>query len=124
MSNVEKRAHPRVDFVAEVRLSPGDDAQIFVARNVSVGGLFVEGDPAAHPSLKVGAHVELRIQTRDVVGDDVVCRAQISRVDAGSVAGRAAGFGLRFFRMDMANTMRLAKLVDRIRGLVSAPRGR
>lgn len=123
MTEVEKRAHPRVDFVAEVRLAPGDDAQVFVARNISVGGLFVEADPAAYPSLKVGTHVELRIQTRDMVGDDVICRAQISRVDQGGVAGRAAGFGVRFFRMDMANTMRVAKLVDRIRGFVNTPRG-
>lgn len=115
MSAVEKRAHPRFAFVAEVRIEPGAEARIFSARNISVGGLFVEADPAAFPGLKVGAHVELRIQTRELLGDDVVCRAQITRIDQGNVAGRAAGFGLRFFRMDMANTMRVAKLIDRIR---------
>ena len=111
MSVEEQRAHPRIELTAEIRLTSGDEALTFSAVNISLGGAFIAADPQAFPELKPGVHVQLRICVADVVGADISCRAQVTRIEPGLLPGRAAGFALRFFRIDMANTMRLGKLV-------------
>jgi len=112
--SAEKREHPRVDIVdivAEIQFLPEQEPVTLATTNISMGGAFVACDPTQFPTLKRGSHLQLRILTAAEFGEDIVAKAQVRRIELGKLPGRTPGFGLRYFKIDMENTMRLSKLI-------------
>jgi len=85
----ERRAHPRFELLAEVQVTRDSECHVMATRNVSKGGLFLQGDPAQHSDLKVGAEVELLItDADDPEGEVVKLDALIVRMEKASDIAR------------------------------------
>src|SRR5262245_374000 len=110
----ERRQHPRVDLIAQVQVKRGGDVEILQARNVSLGGVFLEGEAKNHPHLAIGVELDLALQPEDdPEGQPILMRAKVARVERG---GAMPGFGLSIIRIDANSQSRLAALVRRARG--------
>ncbi|MBK6848600.1 MAG: PilZ domain-containing protein [Proteobacteria bacterium] len=107
----DRRAHPRLDLLAQVQVTRASEVYVLSTLNVSRGGLFLQCVPAEAPDLKVGLDVEVLIFAPGETIEDVVARARVARIDDGRAPGALAGFGLRFTQLDAENTRRLEKLI-------------
>jgi len=90
-------------------------------RNVSAGGVYLEGTPAEYPQLKPGTEIDLVIfGSEDGSGEDpefnITCRAKVIRVDAGFAGKRPPGFGVTIDPVDQDNRERLTNLLLRASG--------
>src|SRR3954469_20376790 len=91
-----KRKSPRIEVYAQaqVRTTGGvPDVAIMAVRNVSAGGVYLEGTPSEYPELKPGREIDLVIfGSEEGLGDDpefnIVCRAKVIRIDAGFTGKR------------------------------------
>jgi hypothetical protein len=104
---------------AEVRGS--NDVSIMAVRNVSAGGVYLEGTPAEYPDLRPGTEIELVIfGSEDGLGDapefNITCRAKVIRVDPGFAAKRPPGFGVTIDPVNQDNRDRLTNLLLRASG--------
>jgi hypothetical protein len=87
----ERRAHPRFDLLAQVQVTRESECYIMATRNVSKGGLFLQGDPVQHRDLMVGTEVELLISDADdPEGEVVELDALIVRIEKADDIGRSA----------------------------------
>ncbi|MCA9668117.1 MAG: PilZ domain-containing protein [Myxococcales bacterium] len=119
----ERRRHPRLTLFAQVQLTREDEVHVMSARNVSLGGLFVDAEPEEAPELIVGRTVEVVLfapedaeaaeaaEATSEQPEDVVGSARIVRAEATSAR---SGFGLQFTRLDPQNMRRLAQLLKRL----------
>ena len=118
------RKSPRIEVYAqaEVRASAGvADVAIMAVRNVSAGGVYLEGTPAEYPQIKPGTEMDLVIfGSEEGLGDDpefnIVCRARVIRIDAGFAGKRPPGFGVTIDPVDQENRDRLTNLLLRASG--------
>jgi c-di-GMP-binding flagellar brake protein YcgR len=106
----ERRAHPRVDLLAQVQLSRDTEVHIMSTRDISLGGVFVRGEATDHPELKIGAMVELVIFDSSAAsgGDDIGLRATITRIEKAP----DPGFALRFINAGPSERAALQRLID------------
>ena len=59
MTNIpERRLAPRYEVIAQANIASGDEATLLPVRNISATGVFLEGNPADYPELKLGAAVK------------------------------------------------------------------
>lgn len=56
-----RREHPRVELVATVEVAAGSEVMLLTAKNLSAGGVFLEGRPADYPALRRGTAVNMTI---------------------------------------------------------------
>lgn len=98
-SDAERRKHERVVFQKEVIGLSEEAATVLVGRDLSVGGMRVEG----HPQLAVGMRLKLAVfgAPRE---EPILVRAEVTRADDGS-------HGLRFVDVGPDAASRLEKLV-------------
>ena len=111
------RKSPRIDVFAQAEVR-GEDVRIMSVRNVSAGGVYLEGTPEEYPELGPGVELNLIIfGTEDGAGDDpdfnVRCLAQIIRIDEGSEGKRPPGFGCTINPVDQDQRDRLTNLLLR-----------
>jgi hypothetical protein len=111
------RRSPRIEVYAQAQVR-GSEVYIIAVRNVSAGGVYLEGTPAQYPELKPGTEFNLMIfGSEEGLGDDpdfnINCRARVIRVDQGYGDKRPPGFGCTIDPMDQDNRERLNNLLLR-----------
>jgi hypothetical protein len=112
-----KRKCPRIEVYAQAEVK-GCEIHIMDVRNLSAGGVYLVGTPEEYPDLRPGVGLELVIfGSEDGMGDDpdfnVVCHANIIRIDEGSAGKRPPGFGATVAPIDEENRTRLGNLLLR-----------
>jgi len=112
----ERRADPRVELIAQVQVTHNNrvhgEVHIMSTQNISLGGVFVQGDPVEYPDLQQGVQVELLIfNPEDPDGEDVQLRAEIVRVEGTNGPAGHPGFGLQFLDLGQETTRRLLRVV-------------
>jgi hypothetical protein len=112
---IENRTHPRVDLFAQVQVTRDSEVHVMSARNISRGGIFIQGEPAEIPDLRPGVEVEIVIFVGDDLGladglADVRLGARVVRVEE---RGRAdvPGFGLQFIAIERTQGQMLERLI-------------
>jgi hypothetical protein len=115
------RKSQRIDVYAQAEVRGTNDVSIMAVRNVSAGGVYLEGTPSEYPDLKPGTEIELVIfGSEDGAGDDpefnITCRAKVIRVDPGFSDKRPPGFGVTIDPIDQDNRERLTNLLLRASG--------
>ena len=106
----ERREHPRFHLLAQVQVKRSSEILILQARNVSFGGLFLEGNPKDYPQLGVGMEVDISLAPEDdPEGQTIQMRARIARIER---TGQL-GFGLSIIRIDANSQGRLNALIRR-----------
>jgi hypothetical protein len=120
LSPLNNRKSPRIEVYAQAEVR-GQDINIMAVRNVSAGGLYLEGTPDEYPDLKPGTEIELVIfGSEDGAGDDpefnIVCKARVIRIDPGFAGKRPPGFGVTIDPVDQDNRERLTNLLLRASG--------
>lgn len=111
------RTSPRIEVYAQAEVR-GADIRIMSVRNVSAGGIYLEGLPSDYPELRPGIEFDLVIfGSEDGMGDDpefnIMCRARIIRIDEGFAGKRPPGFGATIDPVDQDNRDRLTNLLMR-----------
>jgi hypothetical protein len=109
----ENRKHARVDLLAQVQISSESEVLIMSTKNISRGGIFIQGDPLDFPELGQNILVELVIfAANDLSVDDVRLMAQVVRVEASNTTGTPPGFGLQFVQVDQQQAQCLDTLLS------------
>jgi hypothetical protein len=119
-----KRKSPRIEVYAqaEVRATGGvPDIAIMAVRNVSAGGVYLEGTPDDYPELRPGSEIEIVIfGSEEGRGDDpefnIICKAKVIRIDPGFAGKRPPGFGVTIEPIDQEHKERLTNLLLRASG--------
>jgi hypothetical protein len=111
------RRSPRIEVYAQAEVR-GTEVHIMAVRNVSAGGVYLEGTPSEYPELRPGTEFGLVIfGSEDGMGDDpdfnIQCRARIIRIDEGFAGKRPPGFGCTIDPIDQDNRDRLTNLLLR-----------
>ena len=108
----ERREHERVRLVAEVQCSAADEVYVLDVRDASLGGLFLEADPAACPKLVEGTEVILALAPENEPDSEPIrAYGQVTRVEKPSNGSRG-GFGLTLI-VDQRHYQRMARLMVR-----------
>ncbi len=109
----ERRLHHRVEMLAQVQVSRHSDVHIMDTRDISRGGVFIQGDPAASPEIATGVDLDLVLFFADNVHDEVSVRATVVRVvePADATPDNPAGFGLRFTLFTPGHDTRLTQIL-------------
>ncbi len=120
MEPPSNRKSPRIDVYAQAEVR-GRDVHIMAVRNVSAGGVYLEGTPGEYPELKPGTEIDLVLfGAEEGAGDDpdfnIVCKARIIRIDTGFPGKRPPGFGATLDPIDSDNRERLTNLLLRASG--------
>jgi hypothetical protein len=115
-----QRSSPRIEVFVQAQVQSGD-VRILSVRNVSAGGLYLEGTPEEYPELRPGREIDLVIfGSEDGRGDDpdfnVCCKGQIIRLDEGFAGKRPPGFGCTIQPVDEEARRRLTNLLARASG--------
>ena len=111
------RRAPRIEVFAQAQIR-GSDVHIIPVRNVSAGGIYLEGTPSQYPDLKPGIDFQLVIfGSEEGMGDDpdfqILCRAKVIRVDEGFMGKRPPGFGCTIDPVNQDERDRLSNLLLR-----------
>lgn len=117
----ERREEPRFEVFGQAKVSSGGAAYVMPVRNISWGGLFLEGDPDDFPALSKGTKVEISLSgsldgTKDPELADIRCLGEVVRVDRGD-GKRQAGFGVTLRPADDDEMDRLGQLLLRVSGV-------
>ena len=116
-TDVERRRSPRIEILAQAEIM-GQEIRIMQVLNISMGGIFLVGNPDEYPDLMPGIDLDLAISTTEGgMGDDpdanIACHARIVRVDHGEQNKRPPGFGATIEPVDDENRERLTMLLLR-----------
>jgi len=114
---MERRSGSRIDVYAQAELR-GSDVHIMAVRNLSSGGVYLEGTPDEYPELRPGSTIDLVVfGTEDGAGDEeefnIICRGRVIRIDAGWPGKRPPGFGVTLEPVDQDQRDKLANLLLR-----------
>jgi len=114
------RKSPRIEVYAQAEVR-GSEISIMAVRNVSAGGVYLEGTPSDYPDLKPGMEIELVIfGSEEGMGDDpdfnIQCKAKVIRIDQGFGSKRPPGFGCTIDPIDQDHRERLTNLLLRASG--------
>jgi hypothetical protein len=113
------RKSPRIEVYAQAEVrGDGQEIHIMAVRNVSAGGVYLEGTPTEYPELKPGVEFDLVIfGSEEGMGDDpefnISCKARIIRIDEGFPGKRPPGFGCTIDPVDQDQRDRLTNLLLR-----------
>ena len=115
------RRSPRIEVYAQAEVRGSNDVTIMAVRNVSAGGVYLEGTAAEYPAMKPGVEIDLVIfGSEDGAGDDpdfnINCKAKVIRIDPGFPNKRPPGFGVTIDPVDQDNRDRLTNLLLRASG--------
>ena len=115
------RKSPRIEVYAQAEVRGSKQVSIMGVRNLSAGGVYLEGTPAEYPELRPGTEIELTLfGSEEGLGDDpefnITCRAKVIRVDPGFAGKRPPGFGVTIDPVDQDNRDRLTNLLLRASG--------
>lgn len=121
MTDANNRKSPRIEMFAQAEVRGGGDVNIMAVRNVSAGGIYLEGTPQDYPEIAPGVEIDLVIfGSEEGQGDDpdfnIRARARIIRVDPGFGDKRPPGFGATIDPVDEDNRTRLTRLLVRASG--------
>lgn len=108
----ERRAHARVELLAQVQVSRQAEVHIMPTVNASCGGMFLQGNPFETPELRVGVDLDLTLFDPGDLGAEVRATAKVARIESSTDPAKPSGFGLEFTRIDEANLARLRRLLD------------
>ncbi|MDZ4694107.1 MAG: PilZ domain-containing protein [Deltaproteobacteria bacterium] len=113
----DRRGGSRIEVYGQAEIR-GQGVQIMALRNLSAGGVYLEGLPHEYPALKPGYEFELCIfGSEDGSGEEedfnVSCRARIIRVDPGLPGKRPPGFGVTIEPLDQSQREHLGNLLVR-----------
>jgi hypothetical protein len=114
----EKRRHLRFDQLFAVSLeTPQDGTQIYVARNVSEGGMFLE----SREPLPLGCPVLVHFSMPDG-GGEIVARGEVKNhyfINYADATGprAVAGMGIRFVKFEEESQVLLADQLQQFRVL-------
>lgn len=116
----QNRRSPRIEVFAQAEIR-GSDVQIMAVRNVSAGGVYLEGTADEYPDLKPGVEIDLVIfGSEEGFGDEqgfnIVCKAKVIRIDPGFGEKRPPGFGVTIEPIDSEHRERLTNLLLRASG--------
>jgi hypothetical protein len=116
--HAERRLAPRYEVIAQANVGAGDEATLMSVRNISTTGVFLEGNPAEHPELKLGALIELTLSASDPsqANDEVIevrCKGRIARIEPARPP-HAGGFGLTLTPANREDDDRLRALVGHL----------
>lgn len=109
----ERRRFERIEILAQAQVTRDAEVHLLQARNASVAGIFLEGDPMQYPDFRIGTDLELVLfggNADDIA--DVVARARIVRIDLPRGL-QLGGFGLEITAVDDANRARFETLLNR-----------
>ena len=114
------RRAPRIEVYAQAEIR-GEEVQIMAVRNVSAGGVYLEGTPEEYPGMKPGVEIELVIfGAEEGLGDEqdfqIVCKAKVIRIDPGFPDKRPPGFGVTIDPVDQDHRDKLTNLLVRASG--------
>jgi hypothetical protein len=115
-----ERKSPRIEVFAQAEIR-GSEVQIMSVRNVSAGGVYLEGTPEEYPELKAGVEIDLVIfgaeEGRGEEEDfNILCKAKVIRIDPGFEGKRPPGFGVTIDPVDQDHRERLTNLLLRASG--------
>jgi len=115
----ERRGAQRFEVVAQATVVAGEETHVLAVRNVSFGGVFLDGKPDEYPDLKRGAKLDIVLSgsepgARDEDILNIRCTGQIVRIDPGSGPQRPPGFGVTLIPVDDDEQDRLNKLLLRL----------
>jgi hypothetical protein len=113
----DRRGGSRIEVYGQAELRD-QGVQIMALRNLSAGGVYLEGLPHEYPAMKPGYEFELCIfGSEDGAGEEedfnVSCRARVIRIDPGLPGKRPPGFGVTIDPLDQSQRERLANLLVR-----------
>ncbi len=116
----QNRRTPRIEVYAQAELA-GQGVCIIAVRNVSAGGVYLEGTPAQYPALGPGVELDLTIfGSEDGHGADpeynILCKARVIRIDLGVEGKRPPGFGATIEPVDQDAREHLTSLLLRASG--------
>jgi hypothetical protein len=111
------RRSPRTEVYAQAQVR-GSEVYIIAVRNVSAGGVYLEGTPTEYPDMRPGTEFNLVIfGSEEGMGDDrdfnINCRGRVIRIDQGYAGKRPPGFGCTIDPVDQDNRDRLTNLLLR-----------
>ncbi len=117
----ERRQIPRIDVYAQANVISGGEVHLMGVRNLSSGGVYLEGTSAEYPDLRPGTEIELTLfGAEEGRGDDedlnVRCVGRIVRIDLGFGEKRPPGFGVAMNPVDDDQRERLTSLLIRAAG--------
>lgn len=127
MGETERRGLPRIEVYAQANVVSGGEVHLMSVRNISTGGVYLEGTPAEYPDLRPGTQIELVLfGSEEGAGDDedlnIRCTGRIVRVDPGFADKRPPGFGVTMEPADDDQKERLTNLLLRASGYAINPR--
>ena len=107
----ENRKNPRVEILAQVQVASDSEVYIMSTANISLGGVFIQGDPQEYPEIKKEMTLDLVIfATDDNEAADVHVEAKVVRV----AEEGAPGFGLHFAPVDEEQSRALERLIQAV----------
>jgi hypothetical protein len=114
---MSERRSPRYEIIAQVELTVGDEVRVFVATNVSAGGMFCEADAGESPDIVPGQRFPLTVSLGNEGEDGEIppalsmrCLGRVVHRSPGS-KGRKPGFGVSFEEVDRANLDSLRQII-------------
>ena len=122
------RRHPRYAIVAQVELTVEGEVRVFIATNVSQGGMFFEGDPAEHADILPGMCLPLTLSLGNEEDEDddgppaelpppLAVHAVVRIVHrTPGTRTRKAGFGVSFEEIDGENQDALRHMLSVVAG--------
>ncbi len=120
------RKSQRIEVYAQAEIR-GKDIIILSVRNLSAGGVYLEGTPEEYPDLRPGTEIDLLLFGSEAgQGDDpefnIQCKARVIRIDPGFPGKRPPGFGCTIDPVDQDQREKLTHLLVRSSGYQVGPR--
>jgi len=120
-SDSDRRGFSRIEVYAQANVLRSDTVYLMSVRNISTGGVYLEGTPAEYPDLKPGTDIELVLfgsEEGEGAEEDlnVRCAGRVVRIDAGYPGKRPPGFGVTIDPTSDDERERLTSLLLRATG--------
>jgi hypothetical protein len=117
----DRRKARRIEVFAQASVSAGHDVHVMAVRNISAGGIYLEGSPPDYPDLRTGAPLDLMIfGSEEGLGHEeqlnIHCKGQVVRVDPGFGDQRPPGFGVMIEPAGHSERAKLTRLMLRASG--------
>ncbi len=103
----DRRQHERFDVLAQVELRGTGEVDIFVAQNISLGGILLEVPEGEAPHLRPGVTVQLFLSLGDV---ELATSAEVVRVQEGP-KGTPRSVGFQWKSEDPSDVACLAQIL-------------
>jgi hypothetical protein len=120
----DRRVAPRLEIVAQARLTSRGSVHVLAVRNISASGAFLEARPREHGNLVPGVEVEVSLSATvpGVAEDELInidevinieCRGRVARIQFRTPTS-PSGFGITLEPKTAADQERLEDLLSRL----------